>query len=178
MPGPLRVYPDAGKAGELKKSTGAAALTAVHISARRPAQQWPLERYAELVAHLSERGRVMLLWAPGAKDNPRHPGDDEAAREVLRLANRRGATAAVPVVTPDVETLIAALSLADRVVCPDGGAMHLAAALGKPVVALFGDSPVSRWRPWRVPHRVVKPDSNDLADLPVKQVLEAYVELD
>ena len=29
----------------------------------------------------------MLLWAPGAKDNPGHPGDDEAAAEVLRMAS-------------------------------------------------------------------------------------------
>ena len=80
----------------------------------------------------------------------------------------------VPVATPDLKTLIAALSLAGRVVCPDGGAMHLAAALGKPVVALFGDSPVNRWRPWGVPHRVVRPESRDLADLPLEPVLEAF----
>ena len=73
---------------------------------------------------------------------------------------------------------IAALSLADRVICPDGGAMHLAAALAKPVVALFGDSPVARWRPWAVAHRVLRPDSGDLADLPLEPVLEALRSLD
>jgi ADP-heptose:LPS heptosyltransferase len=52
--------------------------------------------------------------------------------------------------------------------------MHVAAALGKPVVALFGDSPVERWRPWDVPHRVVQPPSRTLADLPLEPVLEAY----
>jgi ADP-heptose:LPS heptosyltransferase len=77
----------------------------------------------------------------------------------------QAAPAAIPVPTPDLKTLIAALSLAGRVVCPDGGAMHLAAALGKPLVALFGDSPVERWRPWGVPHRVLRPESRDLADL-------------
>ena len=79
--------------------------------------------------------------------------------------------------TPDLKTLIAALSLADRVICPDGGAMHLAAALGKPVVALFGDSPLERWRPWGVPPRGVRPDSRDLADLPLQPVLDALLEL-
>jgi len=29
--------------------------------------------------------------------------------------------------------------------------MHLVVALGKPVVALFGDWPVARWRLWGVP---------------------------
>jgi ADP-heptose:LPS heptosyltransferase len=84
---------------------------------------------------------------------------------------------AVPVPTPDLETLIAALSLADRVVCPDGGAMHLAAALGKPVVALFGDSPVERWRPWGVPHRVLRAPSRDVRDIGAAEVISAVASL-
>lgn len=173
-PGSLEVYPDPARAMELAKAMGAGPFTAVHISARRPAQRWPLERYAALAARLSGEGKVMLLWAPGSKDNPRHPGDDEAARQVVDMANN---PAVIPVATPDLKSLIAALSLSGRVVCPDGGAMHLAAALDKPTVALFGDSPVSRWRPWRVPHRVVLPESHDLSDLALEPVLEALREL-
>ena len=177
VPGPLRIFPDANKVLELKQQIGAGAFTAVHVSARRPAQRWPLDRYASLAAQLSKLGRVMVLWAPGSKDNPRHPGDDEAAAAILRNAKAQASSPVIPLATPDLKTLIAALSLADRVVCPDGGAMHLAAALGKPVVALFGDSPVERWRPWGVAHRVVRPASRDLADLPVGAVLEAFLEL-
>ena len=170
VPGPLRVFVDGEKAFELEQRIGAGPFTAVHISARRPAQRWPLERYAALAAHLSKQGRVMLLWAPGSRENPRHPGDDEAARQIV---DRAGNPAVIPLATPDLKTLIAALSLARSVVCPDGGAMHLAAALGKPVVALFGDSPVNRWRPWGVPHRVLRPESHDLADLALEPVIEA-----
>jgi heptosyltransferase-3 len=179
-PGALRIFPDTGKVLELKQRIGAGPFTALHISARRPAQRWPLARYAALAAQLSRQGRVMLLWAPGSKDNPGHPGDDEAAQQVLGMANvaqvadMANHPAVIPVATPDLKTLIAALSLADRVICPDGGAMHLAAALGKPVVALFGDSPVERWRPWGVAHRVVRPESRDLASLALEPVLEAF----
>ena len=171
-PGPLRVFPDPARRAELQRQLGSGPFVAIHISARRPAQQWPWERYAELAARLAGQTGVLLLWAPGSKDNPRHPGDDEAAAAVLRAA-----PGALGVPTPDLKTLVAALSLVERVVCPDGGGMHLAAALGKPVVALFGDSPVERWRPWSVPHRVVRPDSRDLADLPLDAVLEAFREL-
>ena len=170
-PGPLQIFPDKDRVRELKNGIGAGPFVAVHISARRPAQRWPLERYAALIGHLSKQARVLLLWAPGPRDNPKHPGDDDAAADVLRLA---GGANVVPVETPELKTLIAALSLADRVVCPYGGAMHLAAALGKPVVALFGDSPVERWRPWGVAHRVVRSASGDLADLPLEPVLEAF----
>jgi ADP-heptose:LPS heptosyltransferase len=172
-PGPLQVFADEEKTLELGQRIGAGPFTAVHISARRPAQRWPLERYAALVARLSLQGSVMLLWAPGSKDNPRHPGDDEAVRQVLRMARAESSPVVVPVATGDLKTLIAALSLAGRVICPDGGAMHLAAALGRPVVALFGDSPVERWRPWGVPHRVLRPESRNLADLALEPVLEA-----
>jgi len=166
-PGPMRVYPHLQSVKLLQQQIGQGPFLAVHISARRPAQRWPRERYVALARKLAEERKVMLLWSPGASDDPRHPGDDEAAQEIKK------ACGALAVPTPDLRTLIAALSLAERVVCPDGGAMHLAAALGKPIVALFGDSPVERWRPWGVAHRVVQPQSKDLADLPLEPVLEA-----
>jgi heptosyltransferase-3 len=162
-PGPMRVFADPAERTH--------SLVGVHISARRPAQRWPLERYAELIRELQKKTRVMLLWAPGAAGDARHPGDDEAAGRLAAETN------ALAVPTPDLRSLIAALSRAERVICPDGGAMHLAAALGKPVVALFGDSPVERWRPWGVAHRVVRPDSRNLRDLAVEPVLEAYFAL-
>jgi ADP-heptose:LPS heptosyltransferase len=170
-PGPVRVFADAGRTAALQAKHALADPVAVHISARRPRQQWPLERYVELVRELARHGQVMLLWAPGAKGDPRHPGDDEAAALVAARAP------CVPVETRSLPALIAALALAKRVVCPDGGAMHLAAGLGKPVVALFGDSPVERWRPWGVAHRVVRPASHDLRDLPLAPVLDALAAL-
>jgi ADP-heptose:LPS heptosyltransferase len=173
-PGPLQLRAHAGRRAELQERLGSGPFVAIHISARRPAQRWPLARYAALAARLAKETRVILLWAPGAPDDPRHPGDDSAAAEVLRMAQTQ---AVLPVATPDLRTLIAALSLAERVVCPDGGAMHIAAALGKPVVALFGDSPIERWRPWGVPHRILRPDSRKLADLPLEPVLEAMSSL-
>ena len=113
----------------------------------------------------------MLLWSPGAAGDPRHPGDDQAASNFPEMENL------AKVETPELRILIAALSLADRVICPDGGAMHIAAALGKPVVALWADSPVERWRPWQVPHRVVRPESRNLADLALGEVLDAFAAL-
>jgi ADP-heptose:LPS heptosyltransferase len=183
-PGPMRIIPDREYSARLRSRLGEGPYVALHISARRPAQRWPLERYAALARELGRSARVLLLWAPGARDDPRHPGDDEAAAQVVSQAQAQAQGQAraqdvgvVPLPTPDLATLIAALSLAECVICPDGGAMHLAAALGKPVVAMFGDSPVERWRPWGVPHRVLRPESRNLADLPLESVLEAYREL-
>ena len=182
-PGPLCVVPDPARVSALEamlatRRQGAAhpqrPRVAIHLSARRPRQRWPEERYAALIRRVAVAAEVLLLWAPGPASDARHPGDDEKAARVLDAAHGAGV---VPLPTPDLATLIAALALCDRVICPDGGAMHLGAALGKPVVALFGDSPVERWRPWGVPHRVVRPESGDLADLSVDAVLAAHAEL-
>ena len=171
-PAKMRIFPDAAKVSEVRRRVPVdRPLVAVHISARQAIRRWPVERYAALVKELARSAAVMLLWSPGAANDARHPGDDEAARNFPATEHL------AKVETPDLATLIAALSLADRVICPDGGAMHIAAALGKPIVALWADSPVERWRPWQVPHRVVRPESKNLADLALGPVLDAYAAL-
>ena len=52
--------------------------------------------------------------------------------------------------------------------------MHLAAALKKPIVCLFGNSDAGRWRPWGVPYELLQPASRNVADISVDQVLAAY----
>lgn len=173
-PGPMRVFAAADRVERLRRELGEGPWIAVHLSARRPKQRWPEACYVDLVRRLAASSGVLLLWAPGSGTDARHPGDDEKASRIL-VATAPARVVGVP--TPDLGSLVAALSLARSVICPDGGAMHLAAALAKPVVALFGDSPVERWRPWGVPHRVVRPGSGDLADLAVDAVLAAQAEL-
>lgn len=151
------------------------AVVGLHISARRPAQRWPAAHFAALARSLVERHgvAVALMWAPGAADDPAHPGDDGKAAEVA-AACRDLPLVQVPTTTlPD---LVAALALCDRVVCADGGAMHLAAGLGKPLVCLFGDSPVARWRPWGVRHELLQRDP--VAGIAPAEVAAAYGRLD
>jgi len=176
---PLRLAADPAEAAKALAAFGGhgGRKVAVHVSARRPLQRWPAERYAALMRHLNDEhgALVMALWSPGPPDHPRHPGDDDKIGRIRELV---GADARVVWYrTQQLSELIGAFAASDAVVCPDGGAMHLAAALGKPVVALFGDSPVERWRPWGVAHRVVRPESRDLAGLPVEPVLEALAAL-
>ena len=176
---PLKVVPEKGDIvrAQLAYPAGQGPRVAVHISARRPAQRWPAERCAELIRRLHEQqgARCMLLWAPGPADHPQHPGDDDKAERIRALLG--GAVPAVFYPTSRLPTLIGALAACDTAILPDGGAMHLAAALGKPIVALFGDSPADRWRPWGVPCRVLQPASQNINDLSVDDVVTAYVAL-
>jgi len=177
----MRLVPDPVEVAKVRKALGAqrGGLTvAVHISARRPAQRWPVERFAELIErlHSAHGAAAVLLWSPGAPDHPRHPGDDDKARDIAARLGRR-----VPFLayrTEALAELVGALAACDAVVCADGGAMHVAAALGKPIVALFGDSPAERWRPWGVAHRLLQPASRTVGDIAVGEVAQAFAALD
>jgi ADP-heptose:LPS heptosyltransferase len=172
------VFPDAGRIARLRTALAASGcaggpLVALHISARKASQRWPVACYAALAQalHARHRATFLILWAPGSAANPMHPGDDEKAAELARLAS------GLPVLawpTPQLGELIAALAVSDAVVCADGGAMHLAAALAKPLVCLFGDSSPSRWRPWGTEHRLLQPPSRDVADITPEQVALAF----
>lgn len=158
-----------------QKTGSSGPLVALHISARKPSQRWSAENFATLARHLHERGaRCLLLWSPGAQDDPLHPGDDEKAAEVLAAA---GQAPILPMPTAKLEELIGALSICDAMICGDGGAMHLAAGLGKPIVAMFGQSDVIRWRPWGIPQAVLQKPSRDVADISVEEVLAAWEQL-
>lgn len=130
-------------------------LVAMHISSRRERNRWPKEAFAILGDMLQTGGaRVVLLWSPGAADNPLHPGDDAAAQWIASNMKRPP----LAIKTGRLAELIAALSIVDNVVCCDGGAMHIAAGLAKPIVTIWGSTDERRWRPWGVPHIIIKND--------------------
>ncbi|MBS1189830.1 MAG: hypothetical protein H6R10_1622 [Rhodocyclaceae bacterium] len=159
--------------GQLGIAAGTPVL-AIHISARKPSQRWPAERFAQLMRRLhatSSLSHFMLLWAPGSESNPMHPGDDEKAEVVLNMTKDLPIH---PVPTQRLEDLIAALGACDRLICADGGAMHLGAGLGKPILCFFGQSDAERWHPWGVPYELLQPESRDVADISVEDALAAF----
>lgn len=184
-PPALRLFPDPAEVALSRQKLERAAptshasrkiLVAIQISSRKPVNRWPAEKFAELVRKLwrAHDAYFLLLWAPGSRSNPRHPGDDETAAEILRLLE------GVPVVAYPQGTLrqlIADLSLCDCVVTSDGGAMHIAAALGKPMVCFFGDAASAHWKPWNSMHVLLQPASGRVSDIDVDEALAAFERL-
>ena len=145
----------------------------VHLSARKPSQRWPEDRFIAVIQHLLAAGlvgHVLLFWAPGDDHDPRHPGDDRKAQRVVAALGGLPVTAMPTAALPE---LIGGLDLCDLVLCADGGAMHVAAGLGKPIVCLFGDSGAAQWRPWGVPHELLQPQTRDVQDISVAAVVAA-----
>lgn len=121
-------------------ANAAAAMRALTLSTHRPiailcpgaeygpAKRWPAEHFIALGRRLLDDG--FALWLLGS------PNDQPAATPIAAaLAGVRDLTGRT-----DLGTAIDLLSLASVVVSNDSGLMHAAAAVGRPLVALFGSS--------------------------------------
>lgn len=183
LPGPARVFASPERVAEWTSrfpqlaQPGGKPWIALHISARQPQRLWAVERFVELARTLASGAGIMLAWAPGGAGDPRHPGDDERA---AAIATRVGpAVSLIPAKTTTLADLIAVLSLCRGFIGADGGAMHIAAGLGLPVVALFEDMPdkIRHWHPWHVPCEIVSSGPQDVTGVTVDQVAQAWARL-
>jgi len=108
------------------------------------AKQWPPDRMAALAARLAvERAAVCVI--AGAS----HDRDASRAIESWLRAHAPQASGRVIDVVgrTDLHALTGLLSLASVCVSNDSGGMHLASALGRPVVAIFGPTDERATRP-------------------------------
>jgi len=139
----LTVPPDAiDKAlSDLGFSRPSAPLLAVAPGAEYgPAKRWPARHFAALAkAKLAEGWDVWLFGSAG---------DREAAAAIPGSVDLVGRTS--------LGQAVALLSLADAVVSNDSGLMHVAAALDRPQVALFGPSDPTRTGPRNPAARVLR----------------------
>ncbi len=120
-------------AGEAVRS-----FTAVVPGTRWDSKRWPAEALGRLVSrmHAAGLGPCVLLGAPADRD---FAAEVRAASEapVVDLVGRT-----------NLRQLAALIDASDRVVCHDSGPMHIAAALGKPTVAVFGPTNPARTGPY------------------------------
>ncbi|MGA7966672.1 MAG: lipopolysaccharide heptosyltransferase II, partial [Gammaproteobacteria bacterium] len=111
-----------------------------------PAKRWPIDSYAGLAAQLRALGRA--VWVVGSAGE-RALGERIAAT-APETRNLAGDTTLVEAV--DV------LAAAAAVVCNDSGLMHVTAALGRPLVALYGSSSPRYTPPAVVDARIIYHD--------------------
>jgi heptosyltransferase II len=119
------------------------------------AKQWPPAQFAELASLLlKEKVSVVLVGSRG---------DQDACSEIAGAVARFGAEPSEGLVDLCGQTTLAQLAAvmagARTVVSNDSGAMHLAAAVGAPVVAVFGATNERRTSPLtrgsEAPHAIV-----------------------
>lgn len=149
-------------------------LVVLHPVAKWDSKLWPIAHWARLARLLHQAGADLVLSGSTADRGVTQAIAQEAglAQGLLDLAGRAS-----------LQELAAILGLADLAVATDTGVMHLAAALGRPVVALFGPTSPGRTGPYGAGHRVLRlglecspcfrracPDPRCLSELSPEQV--------
>ncbi len=132
----------------------------VNLGASKPENRWEPERFGALAQALAAEG-VPVCLTGGPDDRP--------------AATRAGAGARVRDLVGRT-TLLELVALARRArlaVSCDTGPMHIAAAVGTPVVALFGPADPARTGPFGAGHIVVRAPHGRMAELALEPVLAA-----
>ncbi len=113
-------------------------------------KRWPPERFGELAQKLFETHHCRIIVNCG-------PGEFEIGEAVLA-----GAGVAMPIMVQyELPELKALLMRADLVVAADSGPLHLAAALGTPVIGLYGPTDPARNGPYGGRDIVIRHASED-----------------
>ena len=136
------------RVAELLASEGIPADDFIHLhpASRWRFKCWTVEGTAALIDRLHAGGeRVVLTAAP-----------DRGELDLVAAICSRCARAPANLAGKLSLKMVAALAgRAKLFIGVDSAPMHIAAAMGTPVVALFGPSGEVEWRPWGVPHRIV-----------------------
>ncbi len=156
-PGPLSFYPQTTESDLLAKFpelAGGNRLAVIHATSRWAFKQWLPERWAAVGDKLHrERGFVVAFTAGPAA------AESEHIRTILSHAREPHLNLAGRTNLHDLGRLLAGAKLFLGV---DTVAMHLAAAMQAPTVALFGPSSEWSWHPWQCRHELI------LGDCPCK----------
>ncbi len=133
---PLADVPSGALDG-VRREIGPGPFALVNPGAAWPNKRWPAARFGEVAAFLREvRGLPsVVLWGPG----------ELPLAEAVVAASGGAARVAPPTEVPD---LVALARQAVLMLSGDTGPLHIAAAVGTPVVALFGPTNPQRNGPW------------------------------
>jgi heptosyltransferase III len=148
---PARVYPQPDAIATMKTRLAAHGISAetpyvvLRPGAAAADKRWPVQHFSWLAQWLHDDHGLVPVVNLG-------PDDHELAATVRNT---------FPVDTPifdslDLRELIALTAGAQLFVGNDSGPTHIAAALERPIVVMFGASDAITWSPWQTPHRLVR----------------------
>ena len=161
---------------DLLRSSGERRVALINPGAGWGAKRWPVERYGAVARGLMSRGMRVLVNAG--------PGEEPMADVIVKEASG----AAIPLAM-SLDQLIALTRRVALCVAGDTGPLHLACALGRPVVGIYGPTDPSRNGPYGTRFRVLRsPESRrdhtrrpepeaGLLTISPEQVLKAAEEL-
>ena len=108
-------------------------------------KRWPADRFARVAENLADRGMAVILSGAPNETDVAAAVRQSCRAKVLDWSGRT-----------NLKEVMALLERAAIVVTNDSGPMHLAAALGRPMVAVFGPTDPARTGPYGRPDTVVR----------------------
>jgi len=122
-------------------------------AARGAAKRWPAEHFIELGRRLAGRHALVLF------------GTSSEAQDIDRMAKAIGGNAVSVAGQTSLENFAGMLALCRAIVANDSGGMHLAAAVGTPVVAIFGMTDSKKTGPLGTGHVVLRASEEGARDI-------------
>ena len=124
-----------------------APVLAVNPGASKAEREWPVERMIEVIRAAQSRwgAHVILTGGPGVRE--------QSAGATIMAAVSTGIVNLIGATTP--KKLAAVLARADCLLAPDTGPVHLAGAVGTPVVGLYAVASPQLSGPYRYPELTV-----------------------
>jgi lipopolysaccharide heptosyltransferase I len=126
--------------------SGSAPFVLIHPTARWESKKWEPARFSELADGLAREKKLPIVFV-GSK------GEKEEIDLILGKMKQPAINVAGKTTLPELAELIRRAAF---FICNDSGPMHLAAAVGTPVVALFGPTDPRKIGPYGTGHTVIR----------------------
>jgi len=141
-------------------------IIGLHIGANKVENRWPVEHFAELAQELQEKHpvRIVVFWGPR---------EAELILQFLKLVWFNPTT----IEPSTLRRQAIHFSFCDMVVCNDTGIMHLCAAVGTPLVAIFGPTDPTYWKPIGERFVAIRGKENKIENVSVGQVVQELKKL-
>ena len=108
------------------------------------AKRWPAENFARLSCCMTKECSSPVVVMGSKEETPLGEKIAAVNQEVINLVGKTS-----------LREMMAIIALSSLVVCNDSGALHIASALGIPVLGIYGPTPVEKTKPWYGKVRII-----------------------
>lgn len=116
----------------------------IHPNATLDSKRWPCEKFASLNDLLIKNGYKTLFIGANFEEN------------LLKKIGKNSKMGIKYIIAEDINSLGAFIDKCEVFICCDSGPMHIAAALKKKIIVIWGSSNFNVWHPWKTEFKVVR----------------------
>lgn len=140
-------------------------IAGLHLGAGKLQNRWPVERFVDLAGKLRLKSvQVVVFWGPT---------EGNLGEEFMRRCSFSQAA-----IQPEgLRALAAYFRNCDACVCNDTGVLHVCAAVGTPLVGIFGPTDPKEWKPLGEKFSAVQGKDGTTASVSSDDVLSLLVPL-